>query len=654
MITQSLPTSEESKVEFNYSEVKDHLNRLLEDWRSVITTGGSTVVNNNFSAINTTDQFKGEGVLSYVRRELRRDNRDLPTMRIRGEASADDNYIPQRLIDRAITQEKPAQLGFLEQPDRLLIFKDLSAPEQPTEDIERAFTDHMRYPGWTIPWHRAFDGMDLHGGVALEVIVDTTKPLYAAVEYIRREDLIFPVEATDIQACEFIMRRYRHMPFELERFVKEYGFNETAVKQILGDSKSKRHQKIEIFKCYCKKEGLVYVFWYSEKSENNFLKDPEPYNLGIRDPGEIEQYTDSVNQYSTMQEAISTGMIPVMGQQQSVPPQPPPALPMENYPIFWLPFEVVEDDRLLASKGMAFRYKADQEAATELWTSAINAANRASKVYASYENDPLNQTGISPSDKLIPNTITARKVAFWNFPFPDSGLLAIIQAFSNNVAAGASQVDYAVSARPDRKTAEEVRSATSQAAQVKSVGVSGQSLTILAVYKLCWEVGRSFILMGEIPTFPIPKERLLHKFVVASAGDSDVLRRDQRRQIIRETFQYLAGTPIGNQFLIYLINTFFPEQAKLWNPILEAQDPLQLIQVAMQLLSSIPRGTLLPEQSSQLDQILGLFNDYISKRTAGQGGVSAGAPQLAEPSTNTVANNLPQEQGGSASGASNG
>ena len=648
------PQSVESKPVFEYPKVKAQLDQLLTDWKSPVNTGGVTITDTGSTLGATSDQFKGEETTARIRRELRRDNRDLPIMRARGEISPDGNYIPRRVIDKQIANEKPQQISFVEQPDRILLFKDLTDPEQPTEDLERAFTDHMRYPGWTIPWHRAFDGCDLHGGVCIEVKVDPSKPLKCSIEYIRREDLIFATEATDIQGNEFILKRHRYMPFEVEAFVKAFGFNAAAAKEVTANTESKRHQKLEIYRGWGKKDGIVYTFWYSDKCQSQFLKDPEPLDLGIKDPAEIEAYNQAVLAYSHMEQqagADASGQMALVLSQQA-PPAPPASLPEELYPIFFLPYEVIEDDRLLASKGLAFRYRSDQEAVTELWTSVVNAATRASKVYASYASDPLNQTGLKPEDKLVPDTIMAKEVKYWSFPFPDAALVGIIQAFENSIAASSNRVDFAVNNRQDsRKTAEEIRAASSQAAQQMSVGISGQSLTILAVYELCWKIGRSFILLGEVPTFSIDKNRLLHRYMLASAGDSDVVRRDQRKQVIRETFQYVQGTPIGNQFLIYLVNTFFPEQAKKWVPVLESQDPLQLIQAAAGILSSVPRDSLTPTQNAQLEQIIGLFQGYISTRT-GSSNVPGGAPQLAESSDNPVANNLPKAQGGAASGAS--
>lgn len=657
MPTPVQPSSAESRPEvFDYAEVRVQLDRLLTDWKSPVNSGGATITDSASAIGISADQFKGEETTARIRRELRRDNRDLPLLRAQGSVSPADNYIPRRVIDRQISQEKPAQLGFLEQPDRLLVFKDLTDPTLPAEDLEYAFTDHMRYSGWTIPWHRAFDGCDLHGGVCLEVRVDETKPFKCAVEYIRREDLIFACDASDIQGNEYILRRYRFMPFEVEGFVKKWGFNEAAVRDIIADSKDRRHQKLEIFKCFCKKNGIVYIFWYSTKCQSAFLKDPVPLDLGIKDPNEIEAYIQAAHQYETMAQAAqmdptgTAGMLSMYNQ----PPVPPQSLPEEEYPIFFLPYEVIEDDRLLATKGLAFRHRSDQEAVTELWTGLINAVNKAKDVYASYANNPLDQTGLKDSEKIQPNTIMQRETKFWNFPYPDAMLLGTVQAFENNISANTNRVNFAALNRQDaNKTAQEIRSSEQATAALTSVGISGQSLTILYVYELCWKIGRSYALIGEIPTFPISRDRLLHTYSLASAGDSDVLRREQRKQIIRETFQYVQGTPIGNQFLMYLVTTFFPEQARKWLPVLEAQDPLQLIQAAFAIISTVPRDTLSIDQNNQLEQILGLFQQYITTRT-GQANVPVGTPQLAESSSDTPANNLPKAQGGAISGASGG
>lgn len=645
-ITQeNTPTSAESEVIFDYPKVRKSLDQLISDWKDPSPVGQGA------------DALKGEEKLAEIRRELRRDYKDVPIMRARGELPADGNYIPQRIIDQQISQEKPNQIVFIEQPDRLLLFRDITNPEQPTEDLERAFNEYMRYPGWIQPWHRAFDAVDLHGGCCLEVKVDPSKPFYCTVEYIRREDLIFPVEATSIQDCEYIMRRYKMMPFELEQHQESYGFNPAAIKDLLAGSEDKRHQKVEVFKCYCKRDRIVYIFWYATKCQHNFLKDPEAYTLGIVDPSDAEVYLQNITFYQHAQAAVQEAA-PIDSSEASQmqvivnmpPPTPPPPLKMDSYPVFWLPYELIEDDLLLASKGLAFRHRADQEASSELWTSLINACNRASQVFSCYANNPQSQEGLPAGDKLVPGTIQQREVKWWNFPFPDPSMLMVAQAFGSNIAAASNSVDFAVNNRADtRKTAEEIKAARNLSVMQKSVGLSGQSLVILQVYELCWQIGRSFVLIGEIPTFPIPRERLLHQYVLAAAGDSDVLRRDYRKQVIRETFQYVVNSPIANQFLKYLINTFFPEQAKTWIPMLDAQDPAQLVQVALELLSNVPTDSLSEQQQLQLQQVLELFRNYLATRT---GGVPSGTGAVAETSADTTPNNLPKSQGGAVSGAS--
>jgi hypothetical protein len=113
--------------------------------------------------------------------------------------------------------------------------------------------------------------------------------------------------------------------------------------------------------------------------------------------------------------------------------------------------------------------------------------------------------------------------------------------------------------------------------------------------------------------------------------------------------QYVVNTPVANAFMVYLIKTFFPEEAKAWVPIVEAGDPANLINGALSILQTVPRDSLSALQSSQLDQFCEQLNQYLATRG---GSVPNRAPNVATASANTTTNNLPKEQGGSSSGAS--
>jgi hypothetical protein len=643
LLSTSDGSTTQDTVEFAFSEVHKQLTNLLNDWRA----GGEIPDSDSAVPINA---IRGEQQLVKVRRELRRDVRDVNAMRATGDLASDENYIPQRIIDQHISEEKPAQINFLEQPDRILVFKDLTDPNQPTGDIEAQFTDHMRDEGWLIPWHRAFDSADLHGGCGLEVVLDDTKPFYSRIEYIRREDLIFPTETTDIQGCEYIMRRYFYMPFELETFVKKYTFDEQEVKNLCKD-KDARHKRICVYKVYCKKDGIVYSFWWAESCQK-FLTQPAPYSVGVYAPQGIVNYNAQAKQLAKLADQIPPEQL-----QAALPPPQPSAT--TDFPIFWLPYEVIEDDRLLSSKGRAFRDKADQEVATQLWSSILNAANRAGDVYASYVNTPGTQLGLQDNQQIKKNTINQREVKFWNFPFPDASLLQIAVQYGNQISSKSSRVDFAVNNRDDsRKTATEIQSAQSQSAAMMSVGISGQSHTIVQIYSLRWQIGLSHILLGVITTFDISQERLLHRYRFGSAGDVDIRKRDEKKQVIRETFQYVAGTPIGNLFLVYMIETFFPERAREWVPVLQQGDPSQIISIAIQLFDALladPKlaGNLAPEQVMQLTEVVNQMKAYVAASANATGTPNgASSRSVAGTPSNEVTNNLPKEQVGSASGSS--
>ena len=83
--------------------------------------------------------------------------------------------------------------------------------------------------------------------------------------------------------------------------------------------------------------------------------------------------------------------------------------------------------------------------------------------------------------------------------------------------------------------------------------------------------------------------------------------------------------------------------------MLDAQDPAQLVQVALELLSNVPTDSLSEQQQLQLQQVLELFRNYLATRA---GGVPPGTGAVAETSADTTPNNLPKSQGGAVSGAS--
>ena len=547
----------------------------------------------------------GERAKVDARRRLRRDDVDVNSMRTAGQLGPDDTYIPQRIIDRRIKEELASQLTFLQSPDRILVFTDIEdRNNHETELLENAFTQYMRYPGWIVPWLQIFDAVDLHGGCGIEVRFDITKPLHCSIEYIQREDLMFPDEATSIQGCEHIIRKYSYMPFEIESFIESFNFNEKEVKNILDNyTGQRRHEKINVYRVFTKCEDIVYTWWYTNKC-NDFLKSPEPLKLGLYD-------IDEALNFRNITEAIKTGQLP-----PDTAVQMPEQLPVRDYPIFWLPYEIIEDTRLLASKGRAFRDAADQEAQTSLWSSIINGANKASQVYSAYVNNPVMPEGISESKPLKGNTIIPREVRFFSPQFPSGELLAIATQASVNSAALNSRIDFAVNNRRDsRKTAREVIAAQEQQNIMMNAAIAGQSPIILSVYELCWRIGQSQVVIGAIENFPVDYTKVARVYKLSMAGDTDIILREKKKQVITETFQYFAGSPISNLFLSYLIETYFPEKASEWVPAVMAGDPTDLIAKASYLLkASAGSSNISPQEKTQLMQFVSLLDSYVNAR----------------------------------------
>lgn len=588
-------------TELKFTELKPQVDSLISDWR------------------HEEEKVK-------TRRAYRRLDDAHDELVERGVLLEDEIYIPKRLIDRRIKEEVPIQVNFITSSDRLLVLKCLNDESYNPENLERAFATYMRYPGWIIPWIRAFDATALHGGCALEVAFDPSKPFYCRLDYIRRDDLMFPKDATSIQGCEHIVRRYFFRPFELETFPDEYNFDKSEVKKLLTSyTGSKRADKIPIYRVFTKVNGIVYVWWHSGTC-NGFLKPPEPLKLGIYDKFEAYAFSKS----------LSDGDI-----NAKIPDQ----LPISNYPIFWLSYELIEDNELLASRGRVHRDLADQEAISALWTAIINGAIKASRIYPSFINDPSSPAGVSENTPLKGNTIYNREIKIQRVDYPAAELLTVAQQASVDATAMTGRVDFAAFNRRDsRKTAREISAALQQQEVLSSGVLASQSSTILDIYLLCWQIGISQVLLGNIK-FPVSSEEIInHEFRFAFSGDTDVIQRSTRMNVIMQTFGILQNTPVGPEILVYLVENFFPEKASQWVPIIRSGDPTKLVAAAADLLkTTVP---LAPEEKrNELLQFINTLQSYVQQRT----GISPEPLRLDTASPDTGDVGIPTYDSGEAS-----
>jgi len=523
----------------------------------------------------------GEQPATKLRRDLRRFDVNVQEKRAAKEISADETYIPIRSIDASIRREKPPLLAYLQQSRRLLLFQDALNPDVHAEDLEIAFSRWMRYEGWDIPWTQAIDAVCLHGGVTLEVRFDPNKPLQCAIEYIPREDLIFPKGTKgSLQACERIVRRFEYYPWQLEHFVESMGFDKAQVDLLTRDKKeSQRNDLVTVWRVFRKKDNIIWVYWDSDKC-SSYLRPPL---------------------------ALFNGM----------------GSPEEEYPLFFFPTEVIEDETLLNVKGCAQRFLPDQEAQTALWTSMVNGTTRASHVYASLKNQATGELNtVSETSELKPDVILGREVDFWNYPYPDPITLQVAQGLAVEKQSETGQVNFAVSNRKDsRKTAEEIRAAQAQQSLISSVPTAALATVILRVYSACWRIAQFNIAIGNIQGFPVPMDRVQKPYLLSPAGDVDWIQRQEKKALVKEFLQLSQGSSLQNVLFRFAIQLFFPEEATQFLAALNAPDSNGLIQALASALASAPREQLSPEDNANLDRLLAAAQQFVT----GPGALQPGA-----------------------------
>ena len=147
-------------------------------------------------------------ITAQDQRQQRRLNIDLDLERRDGYLAPDEIYIPTHIIDTNIRREQAKYVSYIVNSRRTAVFSSSTDPAFNTGPLERDFTERSRYDGWQVPLFRTIDCMQLHGYCVAEVQFDDTKPGHFAVESVNYEDIAFPDDTRDIQACGLLVHRH--------------------------------------------------------------------------------------------------------------------------------------------------------------------------------------------------------------------------------------------------------------------------------------------------------------------------------------------------------------------------------------------------------------------------------------------------------------
>jgi hypothetical protein len=525
------------------------------------------------------NEWNAEKLATERRRKIRKIEVDMETLRANGRLKPDEVLIGVRVIDENIKKEQPNFINYLTQSRRLAVFDCRSNPLiSGIEILEQEFTKGMSYDGMMRNLFKTVDGAQTHGWDSVEITYDESKPLKCGIEHVGHENLLFPIDAKDLQACEFVMRRFKLSVQQLQRFVKKHGFKESAV-NVAIEAESRANatipKNLDVYKIFIKVDDIVYVAWaILDKNVSEWIKDPSPLSLG-----RIEEKQQTVIVSKPIQ-----GTDPVTGVPTIINAQVPEVQTVQepavesSYPLKIYLYSESEEQSITEQKGRVFYDLPWQEAQIALRSLFINGSMRASNTYASPAN--RSDTGGAPRKMdltLEPGCFYSEPMSFWAPNYPDPTMLRAADSLDVRKAAEMGQMASAVINRDDsRKTATELNKAESEQGKLNSVSILLFSGFMRGVLGVAWYIVQNqaqynkvliapFEIAGPQGSQVVNNPMLINQvYDIKPAGDIDVVKRAERLEKRFQLFPIIQGFggELFFEFTRDLIREMLPQDAE--------------------------------------------------------------------------------------------
>jgi len=522
------------------------------------------------------------------RRESRKNRLNVKEMRDKGQLLPDETVIPDRTIDTNIRIEKSPYVKYLESPTTILSFEEPSASQINLMPLAAWHAGIVRVGDWKDPHIKNQDALLLHGCGYMELVYDKNSPSHTVVEYIRRENLIFPKGTRDLQACGRMYRCYPVTKAQLSVLAAEFGFDEAQLAKVKTRFKDTQ-EEIKLYKGFLRADdGVVMVAWRADDNvgNDNWLKAPEPHQIGIFD------VTPSLD-----------------------PKKPPTvvARKLTKIPIIDFPYHLEEDEVILETQGRSALDLHVQDCLTAMWTGTANGVVRASRFYPSRKVTP----GETPkNDELF--TLKHGAVFEGDFnifqpSWPNSIAIAAAQSLAGKKAQEIGATNYAAMNRNDtRKTATELTMAREESDNLSGPNISLYSSRMLRLELLRWEVIKSGIAVEAAFNVPpnlkkfnpppsIPLAVIMSPTLnVQMAADAQVVRRAQRQSRFLENWPIVSESPYALPYLESFLEEMFPDDFPKWKAVVQNADArvaslTDMLNRAKDMLVNLPPDAVPPE-----------------------------------------------------------
>ena len=543
------------------------------------------------------DLWKGEIDATEARRRLRYMEININENRQSGKFKADEIYIPIHVINDNITKESAQYIAYLTTSRNSAIFKPKIFTQIPMANIENWFTKLVRYPGWEIPFFRVLDGAATHAWDSVEVVFDADKPGHFGIKHLKHENCWFSRDTESLQQQSCIVVNCKCSKAELEKFP------EINLEQLDNVFKDKEHIQQEtslmnIQKVFYKeKDGLVYVCWMNYEKCTDFLRGPKPLWLGRK---------------SMVIDSISGQVVQT------------PNIYESQFPIEPLLYLMSEDSRIMSSKGRCMLDEYIQEAASSLVSSIVNSWHRASIIMGAPKTPVLGGAIEQTKTPIEGGRWYNQPVDFFHMPYPDAGGMTLVQALLTQNKSETSQVNFAVNNREDsRKTAREISAASQQSTLLSGAQVTLFSMFLRNVFTRCWSIAQSQAQQGLLNQNDLSPEYLNLEYELYSAGDIEVVQREETLQKLQASWPVIANTPAALPVLKDILTLAFPSQADKYVSALEqsGQDSTKISQALALILDTIIKShsdVIPPEDQQKVQQLLQLVSQMQNSQQGTQ------------------------------------
>jgi len=543
------------------------------------------------------------------RREARKHRVNVKEMRDKNMILPDETVIPDRTIDSNIRIEKSPYCKYLESPTVVLAFEDPSAQQLNLMPLSVWHSGLTRVGDWKDPHNKNQDALLLHGCGYMEVVYTTGAPSLTVVEYIRRENLIFPKGTRDLQACGRLYRCYPITKAQLSVLAAKFEFDKVQLAKIEEHSKNTT-EEIKIYKGFFReKDGTVLSGWRGSDVSgcDNWLKAPAPHQIGIFD--------------------VQPSLAP------NVPPNITPR-PIKIIPIVDFPYHLEEDEIILETQGRAALDLHVQDCLTSMWSGTANGVTRASRFFPTRKPAP----GETPKNEelfvLKHGCVYEGEFDTFQPTWPNTIAISAAQALAGKKAQEIGATNYAAMARNDtRKTATELNMAREEADNLSGPNISLYSARMLRLELIRWEVIKSGIQVEEALNVPpearrfrfpasIPKEVIFSPTLnVTMAADAQVVRRAQRQSRFLENWPIVAETPFAIPYLESFLQEMFPDEFPQWKRAVQNADArvaslTEQLKRCLDMLSNLPKEAVPPESQKDFVNFLNQLDQTVNPQPA--------------------------------------